>query len=279
MSDLNQNLIATAVIVAGAIAARLLAGRIIRRETWSSVEDQRRWLVHARNVTLLLAFLGLVVVWAEQLRTAALSLVAFAVATVIAGKELIMGVSGSFTRAASGSFSVGDRIRIGDYRGDVIDHSLLTTTLLEIGPGHVRTGRTLVLPNSKLVTDVVANETKGHDYVLHSFVVPVAQADWQRARAALLEAAHALTDGYVEEARANMEESAKEHALSVPIVEPFVLAKPTSPGTVDLTVRVPVPSRDLWRIEHEIVEAWLTAMDEDDLDGDAVTRDPDPTES
>ena len=45
-----------------------------------------------------------------------------------------MSIGGSFLRATSGSFAIGDRIRVGDTRGVVIDHSLLVTTLLEIGP-------------------------------------------------------------------------------------------------------------------------------------------------
>ena len=38
-------------------------------------------------------------------------------------------------RATSRSFKLGDRIEIGDYRGDVIDYNLFTTTILETGPG------------------------------------------------------------------------------------------------------------------------------------------------
>ncbi len=252
-----EKLIATAVISGLAVVVRVAFGRIVKRQPWASMEDRRRWLVQVRNLTVLLAAFALVVVWAQEVRTAALSLVAFAAALVIASKELIMAVSGSFARAATGSFSIGDRVRIGSHRGDVIDHTLLATTLLEVGPGHVRTGRTLVLPNSMLLSEAVANETRGHAYVLHSFSVPVAGSEWRHAHAILLRAAVEHSAEYVDLARTHMELRAREHALPVPIVDPFVLAKPVSPDVVELTVRVPVPSREAWRVESAIVESWL----------------------
>ncbi|MDJ0962153.1 MAG: mechanosensitive ion channel [Acidimicrobiia bacterium] len=261
--DRLEHVIASIVIVAIAVVVRFAVGRLVRRQTWASAEVGRRWMIQVRNITVLVAFIALVIVWAQELRTAALSLVAFAVAAVIATKEMIMAVGGSFSRATSGSFAVGDRVRIGAHRGDVIDHSLLTTTLLEIGPGHVRTGRTLVIPNNLLLTDAVANETAGHGYVLHSFAVPVAKSEWHGAQKALLAAAKEHSAEYVEDARREMERRARAHSLSTPIVDPFVLAKPTGTDTVELTVRVPVPAREAWWVENEILAAWLGRSDVD----------------
>lgn len=56
-----------------------------------------------------------------------------------------------------------------------------------------------------------------------------------------------------------MEALAREHALPKPIVEPIVLAKPTSPETVELTVRVPTEAQYVWKVENEILDAWLTS--------------------
>lgn len=269
--DRLENVVASLVIILIAIAVRLAVGRIVRRQTWASAELGRRWMIQVRNVTVLIAFIALVVVWAQELRTAALSLVAFAVAAVIATKEMIMAVGGSFSRAMSGSFAVGDRVKIGPYRGDVIDHSLLTTTLLEIGPGHVRTGRTVVVPNSLLLTDAVANETTGHDYVLHSFEVHVKRSEWRDAQELLLESAKAHAAEYVENARREMTARALEHSLSVPIVDPFVLAQPSTVDAVALTVRVPVPSREAWWVENEITQAWLSHVIPEAASPDAVS--------
>ena len=92
---------------------------------------------------------GLVLIWPEQLRTLALFLVA--VAIVLATKELIRYLTGGFLKMAARSFPIGDRVEVNNLRGDVINQTMLTTTIMEIGPGqltHQYTGRSIALPSS-----------------------------------------------------------------------------------------------------------------------------------
>lgn len=255
-------IVASIVVVILALAARAIGMRFIRSQRWATTDESRLWLVRLRNTTLLVAVFALLVVWADELRAAALTFLALGVAFVIATKELIMSLSGSLVRATSASFSVGDRVAIGAIRGIVIDHSSLTTTLLEIGPSHVRTGRAVVLPNSVFLSSPVVNESRGHEYVLHSFTVPVKRAEWQQADRILKAAADDAASPYVEEARRHMEERAAKYSIPVPTVEPFVLAKPTGPDVVEMTVRLPVVAREVWRIENDILRTWLAAADD-----------------
>lgn len=78
------------------VAIRLVAIRLLRSKTGASPHIQRRWSATIRNVLFLLGVIGLVLIWAPQLRTFALSLTAVAVAFVVATKELIPCFSGSF---------------------------------------------------------------------------------------------------------------------------------------------------------------------------------------
>lgn len=251
------DLIASVVVVLAAVGFRVGIGRWVAGREWSRPEDGRRWLVRLSTGGFLLALLLLLVIWADELRTVALSFVAVAVAIVIATQDFIRSVQGSLLRAASSSFTIGDRVRIGDVRGVVVDHTLLVTTLLEVGPGHVRTGRTVVIPNNRLLTEIVHNETYGHEFILHSFVVPVPLHSWESAEVALLEGARAESEAYVELARLNMERRARRYSLPMPAVEPFVLVGPAAKDTIDLTVRVPVASGDVWRVEDAIMRHWL----------------------
>src|SRR5690554_3863890 len=111
-----------------------LISRFIRR-TVDASELRRKWLVQSRNGIILIFILRLILIWGEELRTLALSVVAIAVAFVVATKELILCVTGSLLKAGAGSFNIGDRIQVKDFRGDVIDQTLLATTILEVGPG------------------------------------------------------------------------------------------------------------------------------------------------
>ena len=251
------DLVASVVIVLAALGFRVGVGRWIRRHEWSRPEEGRRWLVRLSTGAFLVALLMLLVIWADELRTLALSFVAVAVAIVIATQDFIKSVQGSLMRATSSSFTIGDRVRIGDVRGVVVDHTLLVTTLLEIGPGHVRTGRTVVIPNNRLLTEIVHNETYGHEFILHSFVVPVPIDSWEDSKAALLEGATAASEPYLELARLNMERRARRYSLPMPTVEPFVLVGPAAKDTIDLTVRVPVASSEVWQVEDAVMQHWL----------------------
>src|SRR5919197_1281452 len=148
--DAIQSLVLLAVI----LSLRFVVLRAVRQSDRLSVETRRRWVVHVRNVLALVFVVGLVFIWGGQLSTFAVSLVAIAVAVVLATKELILCLSGAVLRMSSNAFTLGDRIEVSGTRGNVLDQTLLATTVLEIGPGQVSqqyTGRAVVFPNSLLL--------------------------------------------------------------------------------------------------------------------------------
>ena len=153
----------------------------------------RRWTASLRNVLILVALIGLVMIWAPQLRTFALSLTAFAVASVIAMKELILCFSGSALRTLSRAYSVGDYIEIGGKRGEVMDFNLLVTRLREFDKqdgSFRRTGREIILPHSLLFTSPVRVEGHAGGRVRHVFAMTFEpDANLFAARDALEEAA------------------------------------------------------------------------------------------
>ena len=48
-------------------------------------------------------------------------------------QDLLASIAGAFSIGFSRLYTVGDRVQIGDIRGDVVDIGLLRTTLMEIG--------------------------------------------------------------------------------------------------------------------------------------------------
>ena len=150
--------------------SRTIVVQLVRIRTDLPPYVLRRWIVSSRNVVLFLLLVGLVLIWAPQLRTFALSLAAVAVAIVVATKELILCVSGALLRASTRAFTVGDWIEVAGVRGEVVDHTLLATTLQEFQPKSFHyTGRTAVVPNSLFVTAPVRNLTVVRDYTFHTF--------------------------------------------------------------------------------------------------------------
>jgi small-conductance mechanosensitive channel len=222
-------------------------------------------MVQSRNALLLLLLLGLILIWGEELRTLALSIVAIAVAFVVATKELILCVIGTILKTVSRSFELGDRIQIKEFRGDVIDQNLLATTIMEVGPGkitHQRTGRTLVIPNAMFVSEPVINESFTHDYVFHVFTIPFKREDdWHAAQLAFLESAKRHSASYLEEVRRYMNRVSMRRGLEVPSVDPRVTIQVPTAGEIHLIVRVPVKSGERGFIEQCILTDVFLAHD------------------
>lgn len=256
VDSIGARLVATAIAVVLVTALRWLVARVFVR-TIDDLEVRRRWLVLLRNLALLLLFLTVVVIWAEELRTFIVSIVALAAAIAIAGKELIMCLTGALVKASRPSFRLGDRIEVAGTRGDVIDHRLLTTTLLEVGPGHAKTGKVIVLPNSIFLSNTVINETTGSEYLLHSLTVSVSSlADVTSAEAALLEIGHELTAPHLEAAGREFRARSERLGLAIPTVEPHTAVQ-LDGDKAQVTLRVAVPSREKGRIEQAILHRWL----------------------
>lgn len=260
--EIRRNLIASALVVGAALGIRAIGRRAIRRAQADSEQLRLRWMVVARNSSLAVLLLGLIFVWASEIQSFAISVVALSAAFVLATKELILCISGSVLRAGSGAFSIGDRIEIGTVRGDVIDISLLSTTLLEVGPGYQRTGRSVTVPNSLLLSGSVVNETFMDEFVLHVVMVPVdPRGDWERAERALIAAGREACAGYLEAARRFMNEQSKRHGLPQHTVEPRVhLALTGDPDELHLLLRVPAPVRERSRVDQAILRGYLAKV-------------------
>ncbi|MBI1356065.1 MAG: mechanosensitive ion channel [Acidobacteria bacterium] len=248
------------VLIVGVLAVRAFVTRTILRLAPQS-EIRRRWIVGVRNYSVMILALGLGAVWFKALETFGTLILGLGVAFVIATKELIQCMTGSFLRTVANTYNVGDRIEINNFRGDVIDVNLFTTTLLEVGPGrsmHLRTGRTIVVPNIKMLDSTVVNESFMRQYVLHVFSVPVKlSSDWKKAEQALLEAAEAESAEFLEEARSYMETLERSHGLRGLPVQPRTLLQLNDPDKVTILVRTPAPVGRQGAIEQAILRRYL----------------------
>ncbi len=256
---LSFHYIATGILLLVVIIGRQIATRSVKRFGMSS-EPKRRWLILVRNVSVAILLLGLLFIWGSELRSLAISVVAILAAVVLATKELITCFTGAVLKAGSNSFRIGDRIEISNFRGEVIDHNLLTTTLLEIGPGqnvHQRTGRKIVLPNSLFLTSPVFNECVDHKFILHVFSVVVGKdEDWRQAERVLLDAANNACRDFMDEAVEHFEEQGRREGLDSSNAAPRITLDFLDAGKLCLIVRFAVPLGRRTQVEQEVLRAF-----------------------
>jgi small-conductance mechanosensitive channel len=253
--------ITTLGLVIAFICLRLVLVRLILKSPGIAPETRRRWIVTIRNILVGIFIIGLISIWESQLSAFAVSLVAVALALVLATKEIIACMSGATLRMVTNSYALGDRIEIGAVRGNVVNYNLLTTTVLEVGPGqtsHQYTGRAMVIPNSLLLTQPLTNETYTKKYIIHVITIPLSKEDnWELAEQVLLEAAHIECAPYIEEARIYMKNLEGKHWLDTPSVDPRVNLRIPESGKVTLLLRVPSPAHRPSRTEQAILRHFL----------------------
>ena len=158
----NKLLVTMAFLLAALLVRSLLLFSFSRVKSWQR-QDIRRRSVAAENLSSLVICIGVVLIWVSEIRNFALSVAAFAVAIVLALRDVITCFVGGLFQASRGSFSLGDWIKIGDQMGEVINREWLSTTLHEIDPhrpGYGYTGTTLFIPNSVFLNrNVISSAT------------------------------------------------------------------------------------------------------------------------
>jgi len=262
--ETGPNLLAVLALLAVVVALRFILLRTIVERESVPLDVRRRLAVQIRSVLGLVFVVGLFFIMANELRAFAVSLVAIAVAVVLATKELILCLSGTALRIGANAYTIGDRIEINGVRGNVIDQTFLATTILEIGPGHVTSqysGRAIVFPNSLLLAHPLINETYMKEYIVHTMTIPLAVTDdWQAAEKVLLSIASEACQPFLEKATRHMKELEGKNWMDVPSVTPRVSVQIPEPGRVNLLLRIPTPAHRTSRLEQAILRRFLLSF-------------------
>jgi small-conductance mechanosensitive channel len=255
---LGTEVLITLIVIFAVFAANVAISAILRGPAWMSRETKLRASVFWRNASLLIAAVLLLFIWREELRAAALSLAALSVALVLGGKELITSMLGYAYRTTSGSFRFGDVIEINGVRGEVIDQTLMSTTVLEIGPEHQFTGKLVQFPNSYFIVHPLVNLSRVGRYQLGLLNVPVASSeDISAAKHKLEQAAIAVCHDFVEPAQSALRELEGEQFLVMPSAAPYVAIKLPDVGKVSLVLRYPYPAAERAQTEQAILSLYL----------------------
>ncbi|WP_164848303.1 mechanosensitive ion channel family protein [Halobacteriovorax sp. HLS] len=236
---------------------------ILNNSKSMSVDRKRKYFVNVNSATTFLIVFTALFIWNEEIRSLAFSLAAILVAIVLACKELILNFMGGIFKLTQNSFHVGDRIEVAGIRGDVIDRTLFSTTLLEVGPGmetHQLTGRSVIVPNSIFLTNTLINESYSKNYVLHTFKIPLQmKADWARSEKKLLELCEIHCSDYFEQAQEHFNALHRRSHLELPILKPRVHINIITPKRIDLIVRITAPAAMKGRVEQRILKDFLTS--------------------
>ena len=157
----------------------------------------------------------------------------------VALQDVLASIAGAFSIGFSRLYAPGDRIQIGDTRGDVIDIGLLRTTLMEIGNWVSRdmySGRIVRIPNNMVLKGSVFNYSQGFRFIWDEIKVLFTTAsDCQFAREMLLRVAKVAIGEYEVEAQASWKKVSDNYRSANPELEPTVTLV-VNGGSLEFTV-------------------------------------------
>ncbi|UPW18352.1 mechanosensitive ion channel family protein [Agarivorans sp. TSD2052] len=169
---LNSKLAITICLIFFTFLVRYLALKLIGKKQRTNGKDHRDLISNFKNFLLFILVLLLFNLWAGEIQKFAFSLAAFAVAIVLATKEFIQCIIGFFYLMSTRPFRVGDWIEVDNHAGEVSQIDWIKTTVLEVNiDTYQYTGKTLSIPNNKLITSAIQNLNFMKRYAIHNFVL------------------------------------------------------------------------------------------------------------
>jgi small-conductance mechanosensitive channel len=203
----------------------------------------RKFLVFSGYLTI---FLFILILFEDRLGRLSFAIGVAGAGVAVALQDVLASIAGAFSIGFSKLYAAGDRVQIGDTRGDVIDIGLLRTTLMEIGNwvnADLYSGRIVRIPNSIVLKGTVFNYSQGFGFIWDEIKVLFTNtSDCQLAREMLLRVAKEAVGEYLAEARTSWKTVGDYYRSANPALEPTV-ALAVNAGSLEFTVHYVVDYR------------------------------------
>ena len=267
-------LIATVMILSALI--RLLLHQLSRgRENVTFITIAKQFL---NIITTFVVTLGVLSIWFDDPSSLATALGLVMAGVAFALQKVITSFAGYFVILRGKVFRIGDRIAIGNVRGDVIDLNLTQTTVMEMGqPPSVQnadpdvwvrsrqyTGRVVSVPNAKIFEESIFNYTRELSFLWEEMSIPIPyttkHAQREHAEQILLNAARKHGVDAEDMEKDALAELAKLYPVEKPSLEPSVYWTLTD-NWIQLSVRFLTRSHGVRSVKDQMSRDIIIALD------------------
>lgn len=241
------------------VASRVMLRFAARQQTDS--RKQYQWRKTTNYVITGLGVIFLANIWFEGFQAIATFLGLFAVGLVVALRDPILNMFGWIFLIWKRPFKVGDRVRISNYTGDVIDITFFQFTLNELGESiesEQPTGRVVHIPNSHVFTQPQTNYNYGFPYLWHEVQLRITfESNWQKAKVILEEIANRNAVKLSKEAEQRVRIESQRHLIFYKTFDAKIFTKVRENG-IQMTIRYLSNLNGRRETENQIWEEILT---------------------
>ena len=250
-----DKLLLSILIVAILLFLRKVLVSLITKNT----KDPKTVYYSKRIIGYAYAFLVIILigsVWIKGLGPVGTYLGIASAGLAIALHETIANIAGWFFILWRKPFVIGDRIQIGDTKGDVIDLRLFQFSLVEIGnwvEAEQSTGRIIHVPNSHVLKERTANYHGAFNYIWNEIHILVTfESNWRKAREILEKITKEKIESSAKQAEQQLRLAAERYMIHFSKLTPAVYMSARDSGVL-FSIRYMVNPRrkrgseqDLW---------------------------------
>ena len=175
-------LVLSLVVVSATWIGYHLAARVIRQRIKDTTHMHTLRML-LRNAFMFLGAVIVLLIWLGLGSNFTVAMGILGAGIAFASQEVIGSFAGYLNIVSGGIYRIGDRVRIGNVVGDVMDIGILRTTVMEIGEwvkADQYTGRIVTVANRAVFADPVYNYTQHWGYLWDEITLPVTYtSDWQ----------------------------------------------------------------------------------------------------
>ena len=265
--ELLNRIIQTVLIIVGIWVINKLSVRFLYR---GDSEEMRKQYHLRKVIEYTTFFIGLLIIgnlWVSNFQSVTTFLGLLSAGIAIALKDIFVNIAGWAFIYLRKPFDVGDRIQIGDVKGDVIDLRLFQFSLLEIGnwvDADQSTGRVVHVPNGKVFTDAQANYSIGFNYIWNEQVIYITlKSDFKKAKAILLDILNTHLKDELKMAEKEFLKAKHEHLIVYKQFTPMIFTDITERG-IQLSMRYLCNPKKRRMMAHTITESILERLGPED---------------
>jgi len=249
-------LITSLLVIFALLILKFVIVRIVTRRS-DDARVRYNWRKSTTYVLFILGFLILGRTWLSGFASLTTYLGLVSAGLAIALRDPIVNLVAWAFIMWRRPFTVGDRIEIGTYRGDVIDLRIFQFTLMEIGnwvDADQSTGRVIRIPNGKVFTEMLANYSKGFRYIWNEIPVLITfESDWEAAKKLLFVIAERHAAHLTERAAQEVLEASARLMIFYTTLTPIVYTSVKDSGVL-LTIRYLCAPRERRGTEQAVWE-------------------------
>jgi len=241
-----------------ALALTLIANRVLRnllRARFRDTPHAHTVFMLVRNAVFLIGTSVILLIWLGFGSNFTVAMGILGAGIAFASQETIGSFAGYISIVTGNLYRIGDRVRIGDVTGDVLDISMLRTTVMEIGEwikADQYTGRVVTIANRSVFSDPVFNYTQNWKYIWDEITIPITyDSNWRRAGEIMVEHAHAYTNHVQPEAETSLRDFMARYPVRESSVAPQLYVVMTD-NWIEITLRYVVDPGERRRVTDRL---------------------------